>query len=87
MKIFAVRGTISLQWAAYTHVYAGPHFKASVASPPPGRVVLAHSTEGEPVVGDLRADAIRVPALTVPGLRPVAVMGIQAALRAARTLT
>ena len=29
---------------------------------------------------------IRVPTLLVPGLRPVSVKGIQAALRAARTL-
>ena len=35
---------------------------------------------------DLRADAIQVPAPLVPGLRPVSVKGIQAALRAARTL-
>jgi hypothetical protein len=35
---------------------------------------------------DLRADAIQVPALLVPGLRPVSVKGIQAARRAARTL-
>jgi hypothetical protein len=35
---------------------------------------------------DLRADAIQVPALLVPGLRPVSAKGIQAALRAARTL-
>ena len=35
---------------------------------------------------DLRADAIQVPALLVPGLRPVSVKGIQAAQRAARTL-
>jgi hypothetical protein len=34
---------------------------------------------------DLRAGAIQVPALLVPGLRPVSVKGIQAARRAART--
>jgi hypothetical protein len=38
MKIFAVRGTISLQDVAYTHVYARPEFQG---------------VEGEPVGGDL----------------------------------
>jgi hypothetical protein len=34
----------------------------------------------------MRADADDTPAPLVPGLRPVSVKGIQAALRAARTL-
>jgi hypothetical protein len=36
---------------------------------------------------DLRANVIHVPAVLVPGLRPVSVKGIQAALRAAWTRT
>jgi hypothetical protein len=35
---------------------------------------------------NLRADVIRDPVLLMPGLRPVSVKGLQAALRAARTL-
>ena len=35
---------------------------------------------------DLSADVIHVPTFLVPGLRPVSVKSIQAALRAARTL-
>src|SRR5262249_52309866 len=51
MRIFAARGTISLQDVAYTHVYAIPHSRRNFASLPPGWVVLSHVTEGEHLVG------------------------------------
>jgi hypothetical protein len=42
--------------------------------------------ERDPAKVTLRADAVQVPAVLVPGLRPISIKGIQAALRAARTL-
>ena len=52
-----------------------------------GNMPVVHETHrGSGPKSRIRPDAIQVPALRVPGLRPVSVKGIQTALSAARTL-
>jgi hypothetical protein len=51
-----------------------------------GRPAGSPGQKQDPAKVTLSADAVEFPALLVPGLCPVSVKGIQAALRAARTL-
>ena len=65
--------------SAWTAGPLDPHHGATHQRADPGQ-------KQDPAKVTTCADVIHVPAVLLPGLRPVSVKGIQAALRAARTL-